>query len=159
MDEPRDLPTRVADARAKLATPAVDGWVATAAPDGVAHLVPLSLAWVRERIVLAVSASSLTARNLRATGRARVGLGPTRDVVMVDAVLEESTDAAAGTAWADAFAEQTDWDPRGEQGYLVLVLRPTRMQAWREGNEIPGRTVMRDGQWLDGPPDADGTES
>jgi len=23
-----------------------------------------------------------------------------------------------------------------------------RVQAWREANEIPGRTLMRDGAWL-----------
>jgi hypothetical protein len=159
VDEPRDLGTRVADTRAMLATPAIDAWVATATPAGAPHLVPLSLAWVREHVVLALSASSLTARNLRASGRARIGVGPTRDVVLLDAVLEEELDASAACAWGDAFAEQTDWDPRGVQGYVVLVLRPTRMQAWREENEIPGRTVMRNGQWLDGPPDVNGTET
>jgi hypothetical protein len=28
------------------------------------------------------------------------------------------------------------------------VLRPVRVQAWREVNEIPERTLMRDGTWL-----------
>jgi len=28
------------------------------------------------------------------------------------------------------------------------VLRPLRVQAWREANEIAGRTLMRDGAWL-----------
>ena len=30
-------------------------------------------------------------------------------------------------------------------GYVFLVLRPVRVQAWREANEIAGRTLMRDG--------------
>jgi hypothetical protein len=29
-----------------------------------------------------------------------------------------------------------------------LVLRPERVQAWRESDEIAGRTIMRDGAWL-----------
>jgi hypothetical protein len=29
------------------------------------------------------------------------------------------------------------------------VLRPERIQAWREADEIAGRTLMRDGAWLD----------
>lgn len=29
-----------------------------------------------------------------------------------------------------------------------MVLRPLRLQAWREVNEIRGRTLMRDGSWL-----------
>jgi hypothetical protein len=31
---------------------------------------------------------------------------------------------------------------------VFQVLRPRRIQAWRESNEIPGRTLMRDGTWL-----------
>jgi hypothetical protein len=29
-----------------------------------------------------------------------------------------------------------------------LVLRPLRIQAWREVNGLPGRALMRDGAWL-----------
>ncbi len=47
-----------------------------------------------------------------------------------------------------AYAGQADWDPRGDSGYLFLVLKPLRVQAWRESDEIPGRTLMRDGSWL-----------
>jgi hypothetical protein len=30
--------------------------------------------------------------------------------------------------------------------YFRIV--PDRVQAWREVNELPGRTLMRDGVWL-----------
>jgi hypothetical protein len=149
---PRDGHVRKADTLTKLATPEIDGWVATtsatASATGGAHLVPLSLAWVQERVVLAAEQSSLTARNLTASGRARLGLGPTRDVVMIDAVLDRSVGVDDDAALADAYAAQADWDPRGAPGYVFLVLRPVRVQAWREANEIPGRTLMRDGTWL-----------
>ena len=32
--------------------------------------------------------------------------------------------------------------------YVLVVLRPERIQAWREANEIAGRTILRDGAWL-----------
>jgi hypothetical protein len=131
-----------------LATPEIDVWVATASASGKAHLVPLSLAWVNERMVIAVDEASVTARNLLASGEARLAVGPTRDVVMVDAVLESAVDVAADAALGAAYAGQADWDPRNEAGYVFLVLRPVRVQAWREANEIPGRTLMRDGAWL-----------
>ena len=43
---------------------------------------------------------------------------------------------------------QLTWDPTASPGYVFFVLRPRRVQAWREANEISGRTLMRDGRWL-----------
>jgi hypothetical protein len=132
-----------------LTTPAIDTWVATASADGKPHLVPLSLAWVDDRAVVAVEASSATARNLATSGRARLAVGPTRDVVVVDALLERSVEATDDASLGAAYVAQADWDPRGSAGFLFLVLRPVRVQAWREADEIAGRTLMRDGVWLD----------
>ncbi len=131
-----------------LATPAIDVWVATASDTGAAHLVPVSLAWVSERVLIAVEAASVTARNIEASGKARLAVGPTRDVVMIDAALERSVDVADDEALGTAYVAQADWDPRGSTGYVFLVLRPVRVQAWREANEMSGRTLMRDGRWL-----------
>ena len=146
--EARDRETRKADTLAMLATPAIDTWVATASAAGIPHLVPVSLAWVEERVVIAVEESSVTARNLTASGTARLAVGPTRDVVMIDAVLEETVDVAADEGLGAAYVTQADWDPRRDAGYVFLVLRPVRVQAWREANEIVGRTLMRNGSWL-----------
>ena len=131
-----------------LATPAVDVWVATASPTGAAHLVPVSLAWIDERVVIAVEGRSVTARNLTESGTARLALGSTRDVVMIDATLENTVDVGADGPLGAAYVAQADWDPRPSSGYVFLVLRPARVQAWREANEIAGRTLMRDGTWL-----------
>jgi hypothetical protein len=148
--QPRDPGTRKADTLAKLHEPAADVWVASAA-NGAAHLVPLSLAWLDERVVLALDEGSLTARNVAAAGAARLGLGPTRDVVMIDAVLERTVPVAdAAPELAGGYAAQADWDPRVDagEGYVYLVLRPVRIQAWREANELAGRALMRNGTWL-----------
>lgn len=135
-----------------LGTPAIDVWVATASSDGTPHLVPVSLAWVDEQVVVAVAESSVTARNLTASGVARLAVGPTRDVVMVDAVLDRVVGVAQDEALGAAYVSQADWDPRGASGYVFLVLRPVRVQAWREVDEMTGRTLMRDGVWLARPP-------
>jgi hypothetical protein len=145
---PRDPATRKADALSMLAADAIDVWVATASEDGRPHLVPVSLAWTDERVVIAVGRSSVTARNLTRSETARLAVGPTRDVVMVDAVLERVVDVGADETLGAAYVAQADWDPRGDEGYVFLVLRPVRVQAWREVNEMPGRTLMRDGEWL-----------
>lgn len=147
--EPRDRATRTRDALAQLTAPAADAWVATASADGVPHLVPLSLAWVGERAVLATDKTSPTARNVLACGTARLGVGPTRDVVMLDVVLERSVPVDESGELGESYAAQADWDPRGLAGYVYLVLRPERVQAWREVNEMTGRTLMRGGTWIE----------
>ena len=102
--EPRTAEQRKQDTLAMLTTPEIDVWVATAstseAGEPSAHLVPLSLAWLDDRVVLALASSSVTARSLAATGRTRLGLGPTRDVTMIDAVVE-SHGQRRGCAAAD----------------------------------------------------------
>jgi len=148
--QPRTREQRRADTLAKLSAPAADVWVATAAPDAGGYLVPLSLAWIDERVVLATEADSVTARNIISQGRARLGLGPTRDVVMIDAELEQVYGLNEVPAdLGRRYAMQADWDPR-ESGDRMrfLVLRPQRIQAWREVDELPGRTLMRGGEWI-----------
>jgi hypothetical protein len=145
---PRDAVTRKAHTMAMWATPEIDVWVASASPEGEAHLVPLSLAWIDDRLVIAVKDNSRTARDIAASGRARMAIGPTRDVTMVDAHLEKMVEVDAAPDLGAAYAAQADWDPRGSAGYVFLVLRPERVQAWREADEIAGRTIMRDGEWL-----------
>lgn len=50
---------------------------------------------------------------------------------------------------AERYRAQTGWDPRSTRGHFVyLLLRPERVQVWREANEIAGRTVMRSGSWV-----------
>ena len=141
---------RKADALAKLERD-LDVWVATAGGGGRPHLVPLSLAWDGSRVVVATEARSATARNAARSGVARLALGGTRDVVLVDVGVESVVPAdAIDAATADAFAGRTGWDPREEAGggWVFLLMRPHRVQAWRDVEEMAGRVVMRDGEWV-----------
>lgn len=127
-----------------------DVWVATAdAGGGVPYLVPLSFRWDGSTLLLATPAKSPTGRNLKATGRVRLGIGPTRDVVMVDGTVETVTPAELSEEEGDLFAAKTGFDPRQlSTPYLYFRVSPTRLQAWREADELDGRELMRDGEWL-----------
>lgn len=152
MDDPgpRTRLQRRADVIAKLEARPADAWVASASESGDAHLVPLSLAWDGTRVILATAPGSATAHNVVTSGAARLALGGSRDVVMIDALLDEAVALeAASSELAEVYAEQADWDPRSSgEAIVFLLLRPRRIQAWREADEIAGRTVMRDGNWL-----------
>lgn len=141
---PRSRAQRKADTLALLRTE-VDCWVASADELGNAHLVPLSQYWDGAALVLATLRSSPTATNLLRAGVARVGVGPTRDVVLVDGRVTEGVDDAT----AAAHAEHTGFDARTEPGdYVYLRVTPTEIRAWREANELSRRLLMRDGVWL-----------
>ena len=149
-EPPRSLEQRTRDALHRLEHD-VDAWVATSGGgDGAAYLVPLSFLWDGATLLLATPASSPTGRNLQATGRVRLGLGPTRDVVLLDGTVETLTPAELAPGVGDAFATKTGFDPRElTTTYLYFRVRPRRVQAWREANELEGRELMRDGRWLD----------
>lgn len=127
----------------------VDAWVATADPTtGAPYMVPLSFLWEDGQLYVATPASSPTARNLAATQRARVGLGHTRDVVLVDATATTIPSAELDDGLAARFAETTGFDARAQTPPCPYVrLTPVRVQAWREANELAGRQLMSDGQW------------
>jgi len=59
-------------------------WVATASAEGNPYLVPLSFDWDGETLLVATPTASPTGRNLAVTWAARLALGHTRDVPMID---------------------------------------------------------------------------
>jgi hypothetical protein len=127
----------------------VDAWVATADPaTGEPYMVPLSFLWDGAMVLIATAAASATARNLRATGRLRLGLGLTRDVIMIEGTAETLAVAELSTELGDAFAVKTGFDPRELSApYLYFRVRPQVIQAWREVNELKDRELMSGGHW------------
>jgi hypothetical protein len=128
----------------------VDTWVATADPaTGTPYLVPLSFLWDGTTVLISTPAASPTSRNLRATGRVRLGIGPTRDLVLIEGTVQAETAAAEVAAeTGDAFAAKAGFDPRELSGYAYFRIRPQRLQAWREANELAGRDLIRGGDWV-----------
>jgi hypothetical protein len=144
MEAPRSAEQRKSDTLARL-TSDVDAWIATADATGNGYLVPLSFLWDGAAVIISTPSASVTARNLGRGGRLRVGIGQVRDVIMIDATAEPVRDDRT----KDAFAAKHGWDPRGDTGdYVFFRIIPDRVQAWREVNELPGRTLMRDGEWI-----------
>jgi hypothetical protein len=87
-DEERPEPARtrsrrIADSLERLRND-VDLWVASANDVGEAYLVPLSFQWDGSRLTIATPRRSVTGRNLIRAGWARVALGETRDVVIIE---------------------------------------------------------------------------
>jgi hypothetical protein len=146
--EPRSRSQRRRDTEHRL-THDVDAWVASASPEGVPHLVPLSFDWDGEALLLATPADSATGKNLAATRGARLGLGHTRDVTMIEGEVHVLEMHALPSERGDRFAARTGFDPRDAgSAYRWFLITPRRILAWREENELDGRALMRDGTWL-----------
>ncbi|MEU0570452.1 pyridoxamine 5'-phosphate oxidase family protein [Nonomuraea sp. NPDC005983] len=145
---PRTAQQRKIDALDRLAND-VDAWVATAGPDGAApYLVPLSFLWDGATLLISTPAASPTSRNLQATGKVRLGIGPTRDLLLIEGTVQTFEAGEISDETGDAFAAKTGFDPRRlSSPYLYFRIRPQRLQAWREANELEGRDLMRDGRW------------
>jgi hypothetical protein len=147
-EAPRSRSERRRDTLAKLESE-VDLWVASADEAGAAYLLPLSFYWDGATLTLATPRASRTGRNLVRAGWARVALGPTRDVVIVEGPVEVLATGAEPRR-EDAYAEAAGWDPREQPDeHVYLMLSPRTILAWRESNELAGRALMRGGVWLD----------
>lgn len=147
MAEPRSLEQRLADTRARLARD-VDAWVASAGVDRP-WLVPLSFVYADGELLFATDAESGTVTNLAHSSVVRIALGETRDVVLIDGIVTVEPIASMTEAQAARYVDlNAGSDPR-EWADSLLRLRPRKVQAWREENELRGRHLMIDGRWLD----------
>ena len=143
----RSITERRLDTLAKLRTD-VDLWVASASEHGDAYLVPLSYYWDETTLTIATPRSRRTARNLMRAGWARVALGPTRDVVLIEGSVE-AIPIGTDPVLEDAHAKASGFDPRElTTEYVYLRITPSLIQAWRESNELDGRDLMLEGRWL-----------
>jgi pyridoxamine 5'-phosphate oxidase-like protein len=146
--DPRSCAQRRRDTEHRL-TDDIDLWLASASAAGGPHLVPLSFDWDGEALLVATPAKSPTGRNLAATQTARLGLGHTRDVSMIEGDVEVLEIDALPQERGDRFATRAGFDPRAQDTpYRWFRISPRRIQAWREVNELPDRELMRDGRWL-----------
>lgn len=148
---PRTTQQRRADSLRRLET-GNHLWIATASvARPVPHLVPLSFAWTGSELLIVTAASTPTAENIRQSGVAKVAVGPTDDVLLIDVELASSVAVEdVDEELATAYARQSDWDPREgvDAPSLYISLRPVTMRAWRQENEMRGRVIMRDGEWV-----------
>jgi hypothetical protein len=121
-------------------------WLSTAAPESGPHVIPVAFVWDGSLITMATFVVSRTAANLRADPRARLALGSTADVVVLDGDVSFVAVDEMDTDTADRFAA-VSYDPRVTPGLVYLRFAPRRIRAWNGFHEFDGRTVMADGRW------------
>jgi hypothetical protein len=69
---------------------------------------------------------------------------------MIEGTAQTLTAAELPEGVGDAFAQKTGFDPRTlTSEYLYFRVTPRRVQAWREANELAGRDLMREGEWVE----------
>lgn len=146
---PRGLEQRRADALERLGT-GRQMWLATAGEGP--HLIPVAYIWNTNALTTATFERSRTVANLRTIPRARVAIGDTADLIMVDAAASLVPVDAIDPAAADGYA-QVSHDPRTMPGFIYIQLVPQRIQVWNGFHEFTERTVMAEGRWLDRPID------
>lgn len=118
--DPRSRAQRHRDTEHRL-THDEDVWVASASADGAPYLVPLSFDWDGEALLMATPTDSPTGRNLAATRAARLGLGHTRDVSMIEGEVGVLEIDALPQERGDRFVAHTGFDPRAPATPVPLV--------------------------------------
>ncbi|WUI03315.1 pyridoxamine 5'-phosphate oxidase family protein [Spirillospora sp. NBC_00431] len=150
---PRSLAERRAEARERLET-GFQMWLATGSDGHGAHLIPVAYVWDGSDLFTATFAKSRTVGNVRGRPQARVALGDTANVTMIETIVLLVDVPHIDADIAQRYAKVST-DPRTspEGRFVYLRLRPRRIQVWNGFHEFVGRTVMQDGRWLDAPVD------
>lgn len=148
-DPPRPAAQRVADTQARLRDD-LDLWVASSSADGP-WLVPLSFLLTEDdlglELLIATDASSRTGRNIASAARVRLGLGDVRDLAMIDGTATITAIGDLTESEVERYLAKHHSDPRTWADSLLRI-RVRRIQAWREENELAGRTIFRQGHWV-----------
>lgn len=147
MAPPRSTEQRIRDVVHRLRNE-IDVWFASASPEGVPHMIPLTFLWSEGRILMATGETSVTVRNLSLRPRGRLALRDTRDVVVIDGWATLIPIDRLNPDIRAAFAAETGWDPAADDGYCYIEFEPEWIAAWRDEDELTDRDVMRKGTWL-----------
>ncbi|MFI9556272.1 hypothetical protein [Nonomuraea endophytica] len=148
----RDLSQRRAETLDRLGS-GFQMWLATGSDGHGAHLIPVAYVWNGSTLTTSTFQRSRTISNLRARPTARLAIGDTADVVLIDAYTILLDVPNIDVASAEAYAEVST-DPRNAPDmFLYIRLVPKRILAWNSLAEFSGRTLMLNGSWLDTPVD------
>ena len=115
-------------------------WVVTVRPDGRPHAMPVWGAWVDGAFNFGTGSDSRKGRNLSANPRAVVHLESGDEVVVLEGVMTEVTDAAAIHRFEDAFNPKYGFEGNSgeldmaEMGAVMYCLTPRVAFGWTEAN-------------------------
>ena len=144
----RDIATRKKDV---LETLAKNGrfWLGTADVTGRPHVIAVSAWWESEALVMATLGTSRTARNIETNPRVTLATGAFNDAIVIHAQMIESSAVEDSPELAKGFKAALGWEPSEvSPGWIFFRLRPTKIQAFRDYEEIEGRDVMVRSRWL-----------
>ena len=144
----RDVATRKKDV---LETLAKNGrfWLGSADPAGRPHVIAVSAWWESDALVIATLGSNRTARNIEMNPRVTLATGAFNDAIIIHAQMIESRAVEDSQDIAQGFKKAMGWEPSEVgSGWVFLRLRPTKIQAFRDFEEIEGRDVMIRSRWL-----------
>lgn len=114
-------------------------------------MIPLTFVWDGERVVISTSQRSITANAVRRTGKVRLSLPSTSDVVIIDAWARLVTINQIDATTHSLFRQVAGFNPRAsDEPYVYLLLTPERVLAWRHESELPHREIMSAGIWSSG---------
>lgn len=145
MADPRSISQRIVDTVSRLQND-TDAWLASTDAERP-WLAPLSFLWHEGHLLFATDSSTPTASNARAVPVVRVALGHTRDVVIVQGQAAISGSADLTDDEVASYQNKHGSDPRTWADSVIRV-RPVRILAWREDEELAGRLLMTAGSWL-----------
>jgi hypothetical protein len=144
----RDIATRKKDVLDALAK---NGrfWLGTADPTGKPHVIAVSAWWHSDALVMATLGTSRTARNMEMNPHVTLAGGAFNDAIVIHAQMIESRAVADAPELARGFKAAMGWEPSEvSEGWSFFTLRPIKIQAFREFEEIEGRDVMVRSRWL-----------
>jgi hypothetical protein len=113
-------------------------WVGTTRPDGRPHAMPMWGLWMDGRFYFGTDRGSRKARNLARNAAVVVHLESGDEVVVLEGVAEELTDAARRAAFDAAYLAKYEMAMADVPGDLsVRAVTPRVALAWRE-RDFPG---------------------
>ena len=144
----RDVATRKKDVMERLLRSG-RFWLGTADKTGKPHVIAVFAWWHSDALVISTLTGSRTARNMERNPRVTLATGPFDDAIIIHAQMIESRAVDDAPDMAHGFNAALGGEPSqiGE-GWTFFRLRPTKIQAFRDFDELEGRDVMIDSRWL-----------
>jgi hypothetical protein len=111
-------------------------WVNSTRPGGRPHAMPVWGVWVEGAFLFSTDPHSRKGRNLEANPAVVVHLESGDDVVILEGIVEEVSDAALLTRADQAYFDKYQFHLAGDQAPAGLVyrLRPRKIFAWPESS-------------------------
>lgn len=108
-------------------------WICTTRKDGRPHAMPVWGVWLDGALYFSTDPNSVKGRNLRRTGQVVVHLESGDDAVIIEGTIEQVTDRATLTAFADVYNTKYQFrpDPDDPNGLTVRVV-PSVANTWLE---------------------------